>query len=142
MIKDKKKMGAPRKEIDFRVFEELCKIQCTETEIANVLEVDIDTLCARIREQYGENKTFSEIYKRFADFGKMSLRRIQFKQAVDSPAMAIWLGKQYLDQKDKVEVDNDILINEELEFKTAPLNKGNGKHNSKYAKRFSKFINN
>ena len=33
----------------------------------------------------------------------MSLRRLQFRMAEKSPAMAIWLGKQYLGQTDKID---------------------------------------
>ena len=38
--------------------------------------------------------------------GKVSLRRMQFLQARKSAAMAIWLGKQYLGQRDhdKIEI--------------------------------------
>ena len=34
---------------------------------------------------------------------RIPLRRIQFKHAKNNPTMAIWLGKQYLGQKDQVE---------------------------------------
>ena len=37
----------------------------------------------------------------------MSVRRMQYRSAEEGNAtMLIWLGKQYLDQKDKQEVDN------------------------------------
>ena len=39
--------------------------------------------------------------------GKASLRRTQFRMAETSAAMAIWLGKQYLGQKDKSELSGD-----------------------------------
>lgn len=42
--------------------------------------------------------------------GKISLRRAQFKLAKKSANMAIWLGKQWLGQQDKVKV-----ISEEIE---------------------------
>lgn len=35
--------------------------------------------------------------------GKASLRRYQFKMAEKNPTMAIWLGKNWIDQSDKVE---------------------------------------
>ena len=36
--------------------------------------------------------------------GKISLRRAQFEKALGgNVAMQIWLGKQHLDQKDKIE---------------------------------------
>lgn len=45
----------------------------------------------------------------------MSLRRTQFKLAEKNPTMAIWLGKQYLGQRDNIEVehkDNNGIITE------------------------------
>lgn len=36
--------------------------------------------------------------------GKISLRRWQFKMAEHSVPMAIWLGKQYLGQRDSQEI--------------------------------------
>jgi AraC-like DNA-binding protein len=96
--------GRPRKEINQAVFESLCEIQCTEQEIASVLRVSVDTLsrwCLRTFEQ-----TFAEAYKKLSAEGKSSLRRAQFKMAQSNPAMAIWLGKQYLGQREpKFEVD-------------------------------------
>ena len=90
----------------FEQFEQLCHIQCTQSEIANVMGVDEDTLKRLVEEHY--NLTYSAIYKRFSDGGKMSLRRMQFKKAQEgSNTMLIWLGKQYLGQTDKV-VNVDI----------------------------------
>ena len=96
--------GRPKKEIDRTIFESLCRIQCTEEEIASVLKVSVDTIgrwCKRTFEQ-----TFAEAYKKLSAEGKSSLRRAQFKMAQTNPAMAIWLGKQYLSQREpKFEVD-------------------------------------
>ena len=101
-----KPMGRPRKEIDFNIFEGRCRTQCTEIEIAAIFDVDVDTLNARIKEHYGE--TFSDVYKKKSAAGKMSLRRAQIKLAeAGNPTMLIWLGKQYLNQKDRMEVEND-----------------------------------
>lgn len=93
--------GRPPKEIDKRTFENLCKIQCTEQEIAGIFECHIDTVDAWCRRTYGEG--FSKTYKIYAEQGKASLRRTQFKLAEKSPAMAIFLGKNMLGQTDKVE---------------------------------------
>lgn len=41
-----------------------------------------------------------EVYQRLTANGKASLRRIQFKLAHTNSQMAIWLGKQWLNQKD------------------------------------------
>lgn len=115
-------MARPRKEFDQEQFEKLCALQCTETEIANWFDMCRDTLIARIQEAYGEG--FSTVYKKFSDEGKMSLRRFQFKLAEHNVAMAIFLGKQYLGQK-------DIMVDQSLHkhFEVVHFN-GNGKNTS------------
>lgn len=91
-------MGRPRKEIDQKIFENLCGYQCTLEEIAGIFECSPDTIERWCKREYKE--TFAEIYKKHSMKGKMSLRRYQFKLAEKSAAMAIWLGKQYLGQTD------------------------------------------
>lgn len=90
-------MGRPRKEIDPNQVLELAKIDCTFSEIAAVLGCSEKTLQRR----------FVHIIENGREQGKMSLRRAQFKKAVEdgNPTMLIWLGKQRLDQKEKAEVD-------------------------------------
>ena len=46
---------------------------------------------------------FSEVFKEKRGLGKISLRRNQWRLAEKSATMAIWLGKQYLGQRDQVE---------------------------------------
>ena len=91
-------MAIPRKEIDYVVVEKLASIQCTQEEIANFLEMSVRTL--------QRDEEFCRIYKKGQDNGKMSLRRYQFKLAEKNTAMAIFLGKQYLGQRDVIETDN------------------------------------
>lgn len=109
-----KKMGRPAIEIDQSVFENLCKIQCTEEEIAGVFDCSIDTINRWCKKTYG--CTFADIYKKKSAAGKMSLRRWQFDTAKRGNAtMQIWLGRQYLGQAERQEVEqtgsNDITIN-------------------------------
>lgn len=111
-------MARPRKEFDQDQFEKLCYLQCTESEIANWFDMCRDTLISRIQEKY--NESFSTIYKKFADEGKMSLRRIQFRLAENNVAMAIWLGKQLLGQKD----DAPIQVNTYMQVWNEALKKG------------------
>lgn len=102
--KVKNKGGRPRKELDKSIFEELCHIQCTRDEICSVLSVEDDTLNSWCKRTYGEG--FSACYKKYSEGGKRSLRRMQWALAEKNPAMAIWLGKQYLNQSDKI--DNNV----------------------------------
>ena len=83
------------------LFENLCAIQCSEAEICAVLDISDKTLNKWCNTEYGCN--FSEIYKIKRLVGMQSLRRQQFKLAEKNPTMAIWLGKQYLGQTDKIE---------------------------------------
>ena len=107
-----KKMGRPRKEIKKDTFEKLCAMMCTEEELCGFFGISDKTLNRWCRETYGG--TFSEIYKNLTADGKISLRRYQFRLAERSTAMAIFLGKQYLGQRDKFEYV-DTTANEKLE---------------------------
>ena len=92
--------GRPRKKIDKDQFQKLCFLQCTLVEIADFFECSDDTIENWCKREYKQN--FSDIYKTYSAGGKISLRRLQFKLAEKSPAMAIFLGKQYLGQTDVV----------------------------------------
>lgn len=98
-------MGRPKKEINQSIFENLCSIQCTLAEIAGVFDCSEDTIERWCKATYKES--FAETYKKHSAKGKMSLRRAQFKLAEKNAAMAIFLGKQYLGQRDQIEVEND-----------------------------------
>ena len=99
--------GRPRKEIDKKIFENLCGLQCTLEEIAGVFDCSADTIERWCKREY--KQTFAEVYKKHSAKGKTSLRRIQFKLAEKSAAMAIWLGKQYLNQNETPTTDDETL---------------------------------
>ena len=91
-------MARPLKEISQKDFEKLCGLQCTKEEICGFFDVTDKTLerwCKRIYKQ-----GFSEVFKQKRGAGKISLRRNQFELAKKNANMAIWLGKQYLDQRE------------------------------------------
>ena len=100
--------GRPKKEIDYTTVEKLANIQCTQDEIASFLGISTRTL--------QRDEQFMELFNRGRENGKMSLRRMQWKHAEKSVPMAIWLGKQYLGQRDKVEYTDDGMksINENI----------------------------
>lgn len=115
----KKKMGRPRIEwspTDYKHFEGLCAIQCTEEEIASVMGVSVDTVSRRVQEHY--NMTFAEVYKRYSAPGKAALRRTQFDLAKRNATMAIWLGKQWLGQRDEVDLNasGDVDVNITVDY--------------------------
>jgi len=122
----KKKVGRPRKEIDFKVLKNLCGIQATLIECAAILECSEDTIERRVVEKY--KITFKEYWEINSANGRASLRRAQFKAALSgNTTMMIWLGKQYLQQTDKSAIDLDVpdLKNRKfnLNFKSYPKNK-------------------
>lgn len=99
------KGGRPKKGIDKKVFEGLCAIMCTKDDICGILSLDEKTLTRWCHETYGEG--FSDIYKKKSAVGRASLRRHQFRKAEQgNVTMLIWLGKQFLDQKDKQEIEH------------------------------------
>ena len=81
------KIGRPKKEINKEQFEELCSIQCTESEICAVLDITDKTLNRWCNDMYG--CSFSEIANKKREVGKSSLRRQQFKMAMKSERMLI-----------------------------------------------------
>jgi hypothetical protein len=92
--------GRPKKIIDYQLVEDLSQIQCTQEEISQILDISSRTL--------QKDEEFLRIYKKGIESGRMSLRRMQYKSAMNgNVTMQIWLGKQYLNQMDKMVVDNN-----------------------------------
>ena len=104
-----RKVGRPKKKIDYAQVEELASIFCTQQEIASVMDVSLRTL------QNDEN--FYIHYKKGLEHAKMSLRRKQFKLAEKNTAMAIFLGKNYLGQKDVQTIDAEHRVQFEEKVK-------------------------
>lgn len=96
------------KNINKALFEKYCKIMCTKQEICDLFEVSPDTLELWCKQEYGD--TPLHVINRYANAGKQRLRQIQMDQAEKNPTMAIWLGKQYLGQSDKVEQQTDTRV--------------------------------
>ena len=124
--------GRPKKPFDIEQFEEMCKIQCTEVEICSILRIDKNTLNDRCREHY-DGRSFSQVFAEKREGGKRSLRRAQWKTAIESgnPVMQIFLGKNMLGQADKQEISLDAEVHdgsvEDLVTKAAQLLKMMGK---------------
>ena len=91
-----------------KMVETLAGMMCTDEEIAAVLECSVETLQTKDNLQ-----AFSDCKKKGQDKGKASLRRLQFKAAdKGNTTMLIFLGKQYLQQRDQIETNTpDTKIN-------------------------------
>ena len=107
-------MARPRAKIDRNQFEQLCGLQCTKEEICGFFGITDKTLDAFCKREYHES--FSEVFHKRRGIGKISLRRRQWKLAEKNANMAIWLGKQYLGQRDEPiqKVDNGVQIVDDL----------------------------
>ena len=89
----------PEKEIDIAELKKLCRLNCTMEEIAAFFDCNKKTIERRMADD--------EDFKRAVDdgrsMGRLSMRRKQLELMENGNAtMAIWLGKQYLGQSDKV----------------------------------------
>jgi hypothetical protein len=146
--KPRNKGGRPKKQFDLKQVEALGMIQCTQDELAAVLDVNLSTVKRKLKQK---TSGFALSYKKGKEKGKSSLRRIQWKAAQGityyaylcdqkkvyslnnicdtqkakknsqcgectgarlttltefkngSTGMQIWLGKQWLGQRDKAE---------------------------------------
>ncbi|MBS5395547.1 MAG: hypothetical protein KHX80_09715 [Clostridium sp.] len=107
-------MARPRKEIDQKDFESLCALQCTREEICGFFDISEKTLDSWCKRTYGQS--FSLVFNQKRGKGKISLRRAQFRLAEKNANMAIWLGKQWLGQKDTVEIErpDEVAISNNL----------------------------
>lgn len=130
----------PTKEIDWKQVQGLCGLQCTQEEIAIVLDVSVDTLQLRCKKELGKN--FSEFFREFRIYGHTSLRRKQYEVGMSGDTkMLIWLGQNWLGQKShqdvrststihtKPQLDLDCLSDKEAEMLLALMDKADADDN-------------
>jgi hypothetical protein len=92
--------GRPKKDIDLAAVKQLAGMQCTDEEMAAVLGISHDTLNRRKQ----SDPAFVEAMQAGKAHGRSSIRRQQFATAMKGNVpMLIWLGKQYLGQREKFE---------------------------------------
>lgn len=87
------------KPVDWDTVKMLCAMQCTKVEIYAFLGFNPGTLDKACQEVWGVK--FKEKYAEWKQAGNVSLRRFQWKLAEKNAALAIFLGKQYLNQSDE-----------------------------------------
>ena len=100
------KGGRPKTIIDYPKLDSMCHIHCNGEECAAILGIDYDTLDRRLKKD--GHGGFTDYFKKKSAGGKMSLRRRQYTAAVTdgNPTMMIWMGKQWLGQTDKQELEH------------------------------------
>jgi hypothetical protein len=97
------------------IIENLARIQCTQGEAAGVLSVSRDTL----HNFFLANPQARGRWDRGLEGGKASIRRNQFKLCETNATMAIWLGKQYLGQRDHNTVEMNGTVEVRRDFTDA-----------------------
>ena len=99
-------MGRPKANIDWKRVDHLLTCQCDGVGIAGILGVHPNVLYEACKEV---NKlSFSEYSAQKKSKGKELLRAKQFEMAMNGDkSMCIWLGKQYLDQKDRKDMTSN-----------------------------------
>ena len=115
-------MPRRRKDINRKDFESLLAIQCTLQEVTAFFDMKLegcseDTIERWCKREYGEG--FADVSAKKRAVGKISLRRNQFRLAEKNAAMAIFLGKNYLNQRDH----NDEDLSEGMEKLLRAVNK-------------------
>lgn len=92
-------MARPRKQIDTEKLKQLASLGLSSAEMAAVLDCSIDTLERRHMKAMETGRQMRNA----------SLKRKQYEKAMaGNPTMLIWLGKQYLGQRDKMEHSGEI----------------------------------
>jgi hypothetical protein len=115
------KAGRPRRPFDWNLVDSLCILQASIDYIAerilisegkpvNAKSVDTATklIQRRIKEKWGMN--FVLYTEKKLEGRKIQLRQTQWELAIkkQNPTMAIWMGKNYLNQSDKVEQKSEV----------------------------------
>jgi len=83
-------------DLDLEQLEKLAAMQCTQADVAAWFGVSQQTISRKLRQ-----RKYREVWERGLGRGRVSLRSRQWKK--DSDTMLIWLGKQYLGQRDQPE---------------------------------------
>lgn len=101
--------GRPTRPIDYELLDKLCMIHCTGPEICSILEIDFDVLNRSLKREQGVS--FKDYYLRKSSGGKASLRRKQIEVAMGgNTQMLIWMGKQHLQQAEKQESVQELVV--------------------------------
>jgi hypothetical protein len=99
-------MSAKKINIDWKVVDKYLQSQCSGAGIASILGINENTLYRHCKVDNGEE--FEAYSRKKKGEGKELLRAKQFKTAMGdnngAVTMQIWLGKQYLEQKEKQEL--------------------------------------
>src|SRR5260370_3420716 len=92
--------GRKPKRIDLVELEKLCSLQCTDEEIAAWFGISTRTIESRRKQPQ-----FAAVMTRGKAKGRISVRRAQMKLLESgNGTIGVWLGKQFLCQRDPIEL--------------------------------------
>jgi hypothetical protein len=96
--------GRPRLETNWDEFDALCALQCTLAEIAAQFGFSEDTIERAVKREQG--MSFADYFAKKGRAVSYLFRRKQFELAMaGNPTMLIFLGKQWLGQSDRQEIN-------------------------------------
>lgn len=96
------KMGRPKKTIDEKQFDTIIQLPIIKEDVARILNVSESHLERYIRARF--HTTFETLRRQNAGSFKKNLLGKQYELAMKgNVTLLIWLGKQYLEQSDKVD---------------------------------------
>src|SRR5271170_8447912 len=94
--------GRPKAKMTVEEVENLSRLNCTMDELAAYFGVDVRTVQLRAQKE----PKFREAIEHGQAIGRLSIRRHQIRLLEQgNPAISIWLGKQLLGQRDRLEAE-------------------------------------
>lgn len=94
--------GRPTKIFNLHAVQRLAAMQCSLSMIAAFFEVDLSTIKKRKR----DDAEFRAAFEHGREQGKVTLLEKQWRATDNSPAMLIWMGKNYLGQRDRGTIEH------------------------------------
>ena len=109
-MSDNPEMGRPSLEYDLEQVELFGRFRATHESMADWYDCSVRTIDRLISPSNEIPTDFCRAYKRGQADLKLRLSEAQIHNAIvnENATLQIWLGKQYLDQVDKREVDQNI----------------------------------
>lgn len=100
-------MARPVKAVDFDKLARICQYPMTNEDIAALMDLSVDTIYRNIKKEFGID--FAEYKRQKQSSLRFTLLAKQIELAKSGNiVMLIWLGKQYLGQKDKSESEVNV----------------------------------
>ena len=99
-------MARPKTDIDWNKVDKYLQAQCDGTGIASLLGIHPNTLYEACKTYH--KISFSEYSQQKKGEGKELLKANMFKDAMNgNTTLQIWLSKQYLNMRDKQDINNE-----------------------------------